>query len=127
MSSTKKAFKASSLKDWPAKFRHFLSVVEENGELWALLNSEESFQKMRWATLDLNLPAVAGVVKQCAPYVKKAAPAKRKDWLKKAIGAMVCVVMENNEFETTGQKKAVPPVPERVFRVGEFYQPKREN
>ena len=105
-----------------SNYSHFADQLEgPGGELWRILNSEESFQKMRWATEDMELPAVAGVVRVCAPFVKSA-PEKKRNRLKQGIGAMVCAVMDANGYEKTGKKKAVPPVPERVFSVGECYR-----
>jgi hypothetical protein len=121
MSSSVRAFRASSLEDFSSQYKQFKSVPEDYPELWALLNSDEAFQKMRWATLDLNLPAVAGVAKECEQHIK-GVPARRRDWVKKAIGAMVCTVMKENGFKKANRKKAVPPMPKRIFRVGEVYE-----
>jgi hypothetical protein len=110
------------IEDFKKKYRHFGPLVMgAAAPLYTAINNEESFRKLVWATEDLDLPAIAGIVKLCAEIIL-AAPPELHDQLKKCAGAIVCAVMEANGYQKTGVKKAVPPVPVRVFKVAEVYE-----
>ena len=110
------------IEDFKKKYRHFGPLVMGAAALlFAAINTEESFRKMVWATEDMDLPAIAGIVKICAEIIL-AAPEEMRDQMKKCAGAIVCAVMEANGYVKTGVKKAVPPVPVRVFKVAEVYE-----
>lgn len=123
MTITDDQFVPASIGYFSERYKQFASLADLNPDgLWCALNNAEAFNKMKWATEDMELPAVAGVVKLCLPFIT-AEHEERRNHLKKGIGAIVCCVMEANHFQKTGTKKAVPPVPERVFRKGEVYRP----
>lgn len=88
---------------------------------WGALNTPEAFTKMKVATEDLELPALAGILKSVSQYIL-GAPAEKQDAIKRAYGALVCVIMEANGYRKTGIKKAVPPIPVRIFSKAEFYE-----
>jgi hypothetical protein len=123
MSTIAFEFMAVKFEDFIGKYRHFGPLVKTGpgARLFLTINTHESFAKMVWATEDLDLPAIAGIVKTCAEIILDV-PEEMRDQLKKGAGAIVCAVMENNGYHKTNKKKAVPPVPVRLFTKAEVYK-----
>ena len=86
----------------------------EGQALFALIMRPQSFVKAEVATVDLGLPGVAGVAKDCADAV----PTELTDTQKRFCGALVCALMEANGFSKTGRKRAIP---HKAFTKGEVY------
>ena len=85
--------------------------------LFDLITSPAAHMKAQIATLDFELPAVAGVAKDVATAcAEKGRPLD--PFTKQFVGAVVCVSMEHNGYEKTGQKRAIP---HPGFSKGEFY------
>jgi hypothetical protein len=103
--------------------RHYPNLGPHARNKWNfifdLLMSPDCYHKARVATLDLELPAVAGVAATCYQAVQGQQEVGWDDNLKRFIGAVVCNLMEANGFEKTGKKKAIP---HPAFTKGEFYR-----
>ena len=104
------------------KYRNFAPLLDRGDlQLWKELNNEAAFSLMRAVTFSLELPAVSGIARLVSPILSKVEETER-DYIKKGVGAIVCSIMETNGFRKTGTKKAVPPVPQRVFNRAAVYQ-----
>lgn len=104
------------------RYRHLTTLLDRPYlNLWGTLNTPEAFVFMYTATVAHHLPAVAGIAWYMTGILSQVDDSER-DYVKQAIGAITCAVMESNGFEKTGTKKAVPPIPERVFRRAELYR-----
>ena len=104
------------------KYRNFAPIMDRADlDLWAELNNEVAFSHMRSATECWDYPAVAGITKQVAPILEQFSTAEQNH-IKKAIGAMVCCIMEANGYIKTETKRSVPPIPCRVFSRAEVYR-----
>lgn len=122
-------FKAASLNDFHRHHRQFRPLFESAGisqALWDKLNTDLSFLKMVVVTEALDLPAAAGIAKQCGPLLVGCPPHMRKQFAT-AIGGMVRTIMVANGYETSGTKRGVPPVQingtrTRVFKTAEVYR-----
>jgi hypothetical protein len=69
----------------------------------------------------LGLPGVAAVAKKLARHVTET-PDKERRAFNSAVGRMVRAIMVANGWETTGTKRAVPPIEgKRIFGSGEVY------
>jgi hypothetical protein len=93
-------------------------ALGEGRFLFDLLSSPTAHLKAKITTLDLDMPAVAGVAKDVAAACS--AHAIELDSFKKQfVGAVVCFVMERNGFKKTNTKRAIP---HPAFKKGEFYE-----
>ncbi len=84
--------------------------------LFELIISPESFISSKVAT-DLGFSAVLGVAEACSKSVKKSGN-NIDNFTKQFIGAVVCLIMENNGYQKTGKKKSIP---HPDFSRGEVY------
>ena len=109
-----------TVDDFAHQYRNYGPLAKGEGRfLFDLLMSPDAYIKARVATLDLELPAVAGVAKMCYQSVMNQQAIVWNDNLKRFIGALVCNLMEANGFEKTGVKKAIPY---HAFTKGEVYR-----
>ncbi len=110
-----------SVEDFAIRFRQYGNFARNEGQfLFDLLMTPTCFNSGRVATIDFDLPAVAGVAKLCFRTVEEQNTVEWNGFLKQFIGAVVCTLMEANGFEKTGTKKAIP---HKGFTKGEFYRP----
>ena len=100
-------------------YRNF--IMDEGEFLYQLLMTPESFIKAKTATDDLELPAVAGIAK--IAYRTATEQGLWNGYVKQCIGALICTLMEANDYEKTGRKRSIPH-PE--FSRGEVYKPKKD-
>jgi hypothetical protein len=109
-----------SLEDFSSRFPQYGPFAYEQGRfLFDLIMSPSSFIKAKVATIDLDLPAVAGVAKLCHQTVIANGTIEFSTHIKQFIGATVCVLMEANNFQKSGRKKAIPY---SAFSKGEVYE-----
>lgn len=109
-----------SVEDFAIRFRQYGNFARnEGGFLFDRLMTSACFNRARVATVDFDLPAVAGVAKLCYQTVAEQNSVEWNGFLKQFIGAVVCALMEANGFEKTGTKKAIP---HHAFTKGEFYR-----
>jgi hypothetical protein len=87
--------------------------------LFELLMSPDAYIRARVATLDLALPAVAGIAEICYQAVQGHPGTEWNGLLKQFVGAAICSLMMANGFEKTGTKRAIP---HHSFTKGEFYR-----
>jgi hypothetical protein len=80
--------------------------------------SVKSFIKAEVFT-ELGLPAVTGVAERCYSVAKDEEEIKWRGYLKQFIGAVVCALMEANNYSKTGNKASVP---HHAFTKGEVYK-----
>lgn len=111
-----------SIQDFAAKYPPYGPWAEGKGKfLWDLLMTPENFLRARFAT-ELGLPAVAGVAHICDLAAKKQGFDLKTDrFAKQAVGAMICVLMEANGLEKTGERKAIS---HQAFTKGTVYKEK---
>lgn len=122
MSITYPTFVPAKATTFEQKYRNFAPIMNRADlNLWSELNNEAAFSHMRSATECWDYPAVAGITKQVAPILDHLSKAEQNH-IKKAIGAMVCCIMEANGYIKTDIKRSVPPIPCRVFSRAEVYQ-----
>ena len=88
--------------------------------LFELLMSPDAYIRARVATLDLELPAVAGIAEICYQAVQGQQGTEWNSLLKQFVGAVMCSLMLANGFEKTATKRAIP---HHGFTKGEFYRP----
>jgi hypothetical protein len=110
------------LIDFKDRFHRYAPYSQSVGSsLFAAVMTPEGFVAAEHATF-LNRPAVAGVVR----IVNHLLPpdGKDRDYAKQYVGALVCCLMEANDYEkvqTKGKdKKAAVGIP--GFTVGQVYQ-----
>ena len=122
-------FRAASREGFRARAPVFADLVDhDQGRLWNLINSEASYIRMVVLTQS-GMPAVAGITPQLDAFLRpiddqaESDPDAERlaDRLRRGIGSMVREVMEANGFHKTGQLRAVPPEPRRIFRRAEVY------
>ena len=87
--------------------------------LFELLMSPDAYVRARVATLDFELPAVAGIASMCYHAVQEQQTIQWNGLLKQFVGAVMCSLMMANGFEKTDTKRAIP---HRGFTKGEFYR-----
>jgi hypothetical protein len=68
---------------------------------------------------ELGLPAVTGIANSCYSAVKNQDEVEWKGYVRQFIGAVVCALMEANNYEKTGKKRSVP---HHAFTKGEVYR-----
>ena len=109
-----------SVDEFAERFPQYGNFAKREGRfLFDILVTPESFVRAKFAT-ELGLPAVTGIAQISYHTVVEQSSLEWRGFLKQFIGAVVCVLMESNGFEKTGQKKSVS-VPN--FTKAEFYQP----
>lgn len=109
-----------SVEEFAAQYRRDGNFARNEALfLYNLIMSPDSYLRARVATLDLDLPAVAGVAKVCYAAVEGQQTIEWNGRLKQFIGAVVCCLMEANGFSKTGIKKAIP---HHAFTKGEMYR-----
>ena len=111
-----------SLDDFTADFPQYGRFARGEGRfLFDLVMSPASYDAARVVTLTLGLPGVAGVARICRQTFDQQTEVEWRGFIKQYIGALVCSLMEANDFEKTGEKRAVSYP---GFTKGEFYRPK---
>jgi hypothetical protein len=108
------------MEAFAARYRPYSRFVQNEGRfLFDLLISPDSFNRAQVATVDLDLPAVAGVAKISYEAVQAQAVVEWSDYVKQYIGALICTLLEANGFQKTGVKRAIP---HHGFTKGEMYR-----
>ena len=108
-----------SVEDFADRYKQYGQFARGDGQfLFTLLVSPTSFVKAQVATIDLSLPAVAGVAKISYEAVQVQTGIEWSGFIKQFIGAVICCLMEANGFKKTGKKKAIPY---HAFTKGELY------
>lgn len=124
------AFRPADPEAFKSRCPQFAEYVDWNqGRLWTLINSEHGYRQMASFSLR-GQPAVAGINNDLANILadidSRASTderaAKVADHARRAVGSMVCEVMEANGFRKTGQRRGVPPEPRRVFVRSEVFE-----
>ncbi|MEG3190915.1 hypothetical protein [Lysobacter sp. D1-1-M9] len=122
-------FKPASPDNFRQRAAIFADLIDyDHGRLWNLINSEAAYIRMVVLT-QAGMPAVAGITHQLDAFLRplddKAdsdQDAERlADRLRRGIGSMIREVMFANGYQKTGQLRAVPPEPRRIFRRAEVY------
>ncbi|RKX45627.1 MAG: hypothetical protein DRP64_04430 [Verrucomicrobia bacterium] len=110
------------LVDFEDRFRRYAPFSKDTGNsLFTAVMTPESFVSAEEATY-LNRPAVAGIVRGIDHLLPPAG--KDRDYAKQYLGALVCCLMEANEYKKVrfngkDQKKAVGI---SGFTVGQVYE-----
>ena len=95
-----------TVDDFAARYKQYGQFARGDGHfVFALLVSPTSFVRAQVATVDLDLPAVAGVAKICYEAVQAQTRIEWSGFVKQFIGAVICCLMEANGFKKTGTKK----------------------
>lgn len=109
-----------TLEEFGERFPQYGNYATNEGRfLFEKIVSPDSFNNARVVTLNLNLPAVAGIAETCYQSVLEHGTLEWRGFVKQFIGAVVCKLMEDNGFEKTGVKKSVP---HPQFTKAEVYQ-----
>ena len=117
-----KTVQSPELIDFKDRFRRYAPYSQSAGSsLFAAVMTPESFISAEEATF-LNRPAVAGIVR----FVDRLLPpdGKGRDYAKQYVGALVCCLMEANDYEkvqTKGKDKKTA-VGVQGFTVGQAYK-----
>ena len=77
---------------------------DEGKEFFEIVMRPESFLRAVVVTDVLELPAVAGIAKQCSEMKNK----KLADIDKQFVGALVCSLMKTNGYRKKGLKRSIP-------------------
>jgi hypothetical protein len=109
--------KLPSPTDFVKRFPHYTAVLSEERPLFDLIVTADNFLRARAVTDVLGLPAVTALADKV--YY---AYGKRRDWdfVKQLAGAIVCKLMEDNDYEKSGTKRAVS---RPGWSKGEVYKP----
>lgn len=108
------------IEEFAARYRPYSRFVQNEGRfLFDLLISPGSFNRAQVATIDLDLPAVAGIARISYEAVQAQTNVEWNDYVKQYIGALICTLLEANGFQKTGVKKAIP---HQGFTKGEMYR-----
>ena len=109
-----------STSDFAKVYRQYGPFAGGDGLfLFDLISSADALNRARVATLDLKLPAVAGIAKTCHDAVAQQNRVAWSGFVKQFIGAVTCSLMEANGFRKTGRKRRIP---HKAFTVGEVYE-----
>jgi len=109
-----------SVDEFATQYRQYGNLAKnEYKVIFELLMSPESFTKAKIVTLDLLLPAVAGVAEDCYRTVEEDEIIEWSSRLKQFIGATVASLMLANGFDKTSKKRSIP---HHAFTKGEVYQ-----
>ena len=102
-------FYIPSVDEFAEQFPQYGKFAKGDGlELFKKIACTETMIFMQVVTIALDLPAVAGVAKNCFVFVMIGKKLEWTNFVKQFIGAVVCTMMEANGFEKTGKRKAVP-------------------
>lgn len=112
-----------SREEFVAKYKPYGPWVNGPGKfLFDLLMTPENFLRARFAT-QLGMPAVSGVANLCSlAATEQGFQLKEDKFAKQAIGAMVCVLLEANGYEKSGESKAIT---HPAFTKGAVYKEKK--
>ncbi len=121
---TNTAFRPATAQEFQEQFPRFTGRFASalGGSLWELLNTPEACAYMECATLNHDLPAVAGIARLVADKLL-AVPEAERNGTRQLIGCLVATIMRANGWQTTGVKGNVPPFPVRLFARAEMYVP----
>ena len=112
-----------TVTEFATRFPRYGNFAANEGKfLFDLLMTPESFIAAEVATAELDRPAVAGVAKRIRQAVRLIPANQRpRKWgaLKQFCGAVICTLMEVNNYRKTGLKRAVGV---RGFNRGEVYR-----
>ena len=122
-------FRRAKVQDFHAHHRQFADLFDSGrpgAALWTIINSPEAYTRMTVVNDAVDLPAVSGVAKECWPFLEAAGTPNERKRIASAIGGIVRTVLVENGRQTTGRKRAVPPLHvagewRRVFKTGEVY------
>ncbi len=90
----------------------------DGGVLFKRIMTTNNFNRMQVLT-EFNFPAVSGVAEICYQEAIRNQPHKSFGYIKQYIGAVVCCLMESNNYRKTGGKRAIPHA---KFTKGEVYE-----
>jgi hypothetical protein len=114
-----------TVAEFAERFPRYGNFATNEGKfLFELLTTPESFLAAEVATKELDRPAIAGVAKRVRHAVRLIPASQRpRKWgtLKQFCGAVICTLMEANNYRKTGLKRAVGV---RGFSRGEVYRPR---
>lgn len=109
-----------SVEEFSKKYRQYGPYAQGEGKnLFQILTTVESFMRMKMST-ELNLPAVSGVA-EVAHRVCVSDSVEFTQRTKQFIGAVTCMMMEENGYEKENKKKTIPHA---LFTKGELYRNK---
>jgi hypothetical protein len=106
-----------SVDDFAKHYPQYAPFANSTGKnIFSLITKPESFMRLAIAT-DLGFAAVNGVAKLCSMQMEKSGRVL-DNFTKQFIGAVVCCMMECNNFKKTGKKKSIHHAD---FSKGEVY------
>lgn len=107
------------LTEFAERFPQYGPFAREEGRfLFDLIMTIENYNRMQVFT-ESNLPAVTGVAGICYKEVNRVGSVQFSGYIKQFIGAVICCLMEFNNYKKTGIKRAVPHA---KFTKGEVYE-----
>ena len=106
-------------KEFAKKYPQYGPLAEAKGNfIFKTIMTPTNFIRAMVCT-EMGLPAVTGVASSCYSAVKNQEEIEWRGYVKQFIGAVVCALMEANDYEKTGIKKSVP---HHAFTKGEVYR-----
>lgn len=97
------------IADFAAAYPQYGPMARSQGQfLFTLLMTPSSYNNAYCAVINHDLPAVAGVAKDCYNAVQAQTGVSWNGYLKQYIGALVSTLMLANGFKKTNTKKSVP-------------------
>ena len=109
-----------SIDEFAERFPQYGNFAKNEGNiLFKRITTPDCYINARVVTLELKLPAVAGIAKICYQTVVEQTTLEWRGFIKQFTGAVVCKLMEDNGFRKTGLKKSVP---HPKFTRGEVYE-----
>ena len=115
--SYQKNVKLPSTKDFVARYPHYSVVETGERKLFDTIVTAENFIRAAAVTDSLQLPAVSAV----ADLVRNTCGARGKllGFQKQLAGAIICVLMVENGYKKTGQKRSIS---RQGWSRGELYR-----
>ncbi len=108
-----------SLAEFAERFPQYGPFAREEGRfLFDLIMTVENYNRMQVLT-EASFPAVAGVAEICYEEINRVGSVQISGYIKQFIGAVICCLMEFNNYKKTGIKRAVPHA---KFTKGEVYE-----
>lgn len=117
------AFRPAMANDFRKRCPQFSKGLDwGGGRLWNLINSELAFDQLAISSQD-GLPAISGIANFLAPILVAVDDKAERDALKRAIGSMICEVLQANEYRKSGQIRVRHPIARQMFfRAAVFTQ-----
>jgi hypothetical protein len=108
-----------AIKEFAKKYPQYGPFAEAGGNfIFKKIMTPTNFIRAKVCT-ELGLPAVTGIANSCYSAVKNRDEVEWKGYVRQFIGAVVCALMEANDYEKTGKKRSVP---HHAFTKGEVYR-----